>query len=110
MRKTIDPDVDGLARAHKSKLGLLEVGDDVRRIEGHHSHQLRARRYKLSHAQGPRSHVPLYGRSNRRVGEIECGLLFHRKAALMLGLCLIALSRQDVDPPLRCDKSRLIAP
>ena len=38
--EAVDLDLDRLAGAHVGELGLLEVGDDVDRVQRHHRHQL----------------------------------------------------------------------
>ncbi len=64
----------GWPAAHMGELRLLEVGDDIDRMQRHDRHQLRAGLHILADAQRARADRAVDRRGDRGVGEIELRL------------------------------------
>ena len=83
--------LDRLAAAHMGELRLLEIGDDVDRIERHHRHQLRAGLHELADPERARADRAVDRRGDLGVGEIQRRLLLDRAGAIELRHGLRAL-------------------
>ncbi len=74
----VDVDLDRLAGLHVGELRLLEVRDDIGRVDRHDRHQLRAGLDILADAQRAVADHAVDRRGDRRIGEVELGLVLHR--------------------------------
>jgi hypothetical protein len=93
----VDGNRDRLARMNIGELGLLVVGDNVRRRERHHRHQLGPRLHILADAQRAVADNAVDRRRDDRVREIELGLVPQRLIAGNRRLRLGELGFQHVE-------------
>ena len=77
-REHVDFDLDRLAGPHVGELRLLVVGDDIGGGDRHDRHQLRACLHILADAQRAVADDAVDRRDDRRVGEVQLGLVAAR--------------------------------
>ena len=80
-REHVDRDRDRLALMHVGELGLLVVRHHIGASGRHHRHQLRAGLHELADAQRAVADHAVDRRRDRRVAEIEFGLVLQRLRA-----------------------------
>src|SRR4051812_1271935 len=73
--KAVDLELDRLPVTNMGELRLLEIGDDVDRVERHYRHQLRSGLHELTDPERAGAYSAVYGRNDLGVGEIEFSLL-----------------------------------
>ncbi len=95
----IDLDVDRLSGPDVGELRLLVVGDDVGGGDRHHRHQLRSGLDVLANAQRAGADDAVDRRDDRRIGEVQLGLMLQRLVACARRLRLSELGLQDIDLP-----------
>jgi hypothetical protein len=113
----VDIDRDRLARPHIGQLGLLVIRGDINGLQRHDRHQLRAGLDILADPQGAHADRAVDRGRDRRIAEVELGLMLYR---LLLGERRVGLGElrlEDADLGqlgvalvilLRIDKRRLI--
>lgn len=104
--KTVDMQLDRLAGTDMRELRLLEVGDDVDRIERHHCHQLRAGLHILADAQAAGADRAIHRRGDLGIGQVQRRLLRDRAGTIELGGGLGTLRGEHVDLALRGNQAR----
>jgi hypothetical protein len=93
----VDIDRNGLARPYIGQLRFLVIGGDIDGLQRHDRHQLGAGLDILADPQGAHAHGTVDWRRDRRVAEVELGLMRHR---LLLGECRIGVGElrlEDAD-------------
>src|SRR5689334_8988873 len=95
--ETVDLDFGRLTRTHMGELRFLVVCDDVDGMHWHYRHQGRAGLHELADAQRPRAYRAVDWRADRRVAEVQLGLVPVGEAAIAGRLGPRALRLEHID-------------